>query len=287
MSWQQLIALADKLEPKARRAFLAAVAEMRDRLDLGLIEQSLRLGQPTVDLLRQIQAFETDIAPLLDVVQHAFIEAGRLSADQLGAKVSVSMHFNVTNPAAVQAAQEQAGLLVTGVTAETQAAIRNVIVRSFQEGLTTREAATFIRSMVGLTDRQVKAVETYRAGLLETELAADRVETLAQRYAATQLRRRATLIARTEIMTASNDGQHALWQQAVENGVLDQDAKRKWVVTPDDRLCPRCQAMAGQVRGLTEPFVSPEDGTAVLNPPLHPNCRCVVVLDGKSLRRAA
>lgn len=79
--------------------------------------------------------------------------------------------------------------------------------------------------------------------------------------------KRAQLIARTESMIAAHQGQHLVWAQAVEDGLLDADFKRRWIFTDDEVGCPQCEALDGKLaeaEGEYEPGVS--------MPPAHPNC---------------
>lgn len=82
---------------------------------------------------------------------------------------------------------------------------------------------------------------------------------------------RADKIARTETMRAVNAGQSEAWEAALDEGYLDEGAMKVWIVTPDDRLCPECEAMDGETVPVDEEF----DGG---DPPRHPNCRCVLSL---------
>ncbi len=110
------------------------------------------------------------------------------------------------------------------------------------------------------------------------------------------IRRRATLIARTETIKAGNRGQQELWEQAAEQGFLDKARTRRvWIVTPDDRLCPYCEDMGAKYGpgrgggvGLDEKFGAAEsqlkDGSIRTmepqqTPPLHPGCRCAMALE--------
>jgi hypothetical protein len=285
--WQAILRIADRLEPEARARFIAAVVRFRSQTDIAALVQAITKGSamPTQFLL-DMAAFRAALEPLLDVHQRAFMAGGQDAARQIGDMVA-SIRFDITNPLAVAYAQQTAILLSTRVTMETELAIRNVITRAFTEGLTRREASALIRPMIGLTDGQATAVMNYRTGLLESGLARDRVETLVDRYAAKQLRLRAANIARTEIMGASNHGQQALWQQAIDKKLLDPGVDRKWTTTPDERRCKFCQSMAGQLRKMNQPFTCPLNGKSVLVPPLHCSCRCVVVLSIKAYRRAA
>jgi hypothetical protein len=79
---------------------------------------------------------------------------------------------------------------------------------------------------------------------------------------------RAEVIARTESMTAANEGQRQSWDQAVDAGLLPQDATRVWIAAADP--CPECEDLDGEEVALDEEY--PNDGGD--GPPLHPNCRC-------------
>lgn len=79
---------------------------------------------------------------------------------------------------------------------------------------------------------------------------------------------RAELIARTESMSAANEGQRQGWDQAVEDGLLRADSKRVWIAAEDP--CPECEDLDGEETGLDEDY--PNDGGD--GPLLHPNCRC-------------
>jgi len=87
---------------------------------------------------------------------------------------------------------------------------------------------------------------------------------------------RAEVIARTESIQAANQGQLEAWNQALEDGLIGKHAKKVWVTTPDDKLCPICEALDGEEVGLDEEF--DVEGEGVEAPPAHPNCRCVVAL---------
>ena len=142
--------------------------------------------------------------------------------------------FDRVNPAAVKWAEKRAGDLIAEVTKTTRKAIRDTISGLF-EGETTWDEAR--DELMDIFDDEA------------------RVRT----------------IAHTEAMTAANEGQKQLWEQAVEDGYLDGDEKMTWIVTPDDKLCPICEALEDTTVPLGEEF--PEGG-----PPAHPNCRCTVGL---------
>lgn len=203
------------------------------------------------------------------------------------------------NPLAVEWARLFSATRVRETTRQQRAAIRAIIDEALATGLPPRESAVLIRDVVGLTRRQAASVTNVARDMREAQ-AGDRVKvgkrtlrapangfsaaTISRevgRYAAQVHARRALTIARTETIRASNMGQQELWRLKRNQGLLSGHEGREWIVTPDDRLCPRCAALDGVVVGFEERF--PGD---VLTPPLHPNCRCTIALVPIGGRRA-
>ena len=81
--------------------------------------------------------------------------------------------------------------------------------------------------------------------------------------------KRAENVARTEIMGAMNWSRRHMY---AKSGLVK---AKQWIVTWDDRLCPICRPMANKTAGLADYFVT-EEGLRVLEPPLHPQCRCTI-----------
>lgn len=181
----------------------------------------------------------------------------------------IPFRFSGSNPHAQRVAARQAAALVTRITAETMHALRTLITQAIREGIPPYDAARMIRSMVGLTAQQAQAAANYRAELINQGLSIDRVNALTDRYSEKLLRVRAESIARTEIMDALNEGAQESMRQAQQEGLLGESAKKEWLVTPDDLLCPICAPMEGKQVPIDEDF--PVEG-----PPAHPNCRCTV-----------
>lgn len=78
----------------------------------------------------------------------------------------------------------------------------------------------------------------------------------------------AEMVARTETSRAMNAGTMAAYQKA---GV----AQVMWIAAEDERTCPVCEELDGQIVQLGHEF---DDG--VTAPPDHPSCRCTVVSAG-------
>lgn len=80
---------------------------------------------------------------------------------------------------------------------------------------------------------------------------------------------RADMIARTELMRASNEGQRQAWSQAVDDGLLTGDERKTWIAT-EVGACDECDALDGETTDLDGEY--PGEGGE--GPPLHPRCRC-------------
>lgn len=204
--------------------------------------------------------------------------------------VETQIAFDVVNEEAERWAERHAAMLVTEINAETRRALRAFVSEALANGVPPAKLAQQIRSVVGLHSRQAVAVlnaqmrlESAAPGSLvrvgkvrvrvpRTGLPAGRIKQLARDYADRLQRQRSIMIARTETLAASNEGQRQLWLNEANSGRIANEAEREWIVTPDDRACPICTAADGQRRRLDEPFVV--GGFTVMNPPAHPLCRC-------------
>ena len=278
--WRTIHGAADSMRREMNRAFLRAIARTQDALTLAAIERALESGDLQAaeeaipwELLER--EFQQEMQP---AIAETVRRGGEASLKHLPAAVAAQMRFDLLNPRSVDFIRQHTAELVREVGEETKAAIRGVIQRAFEEGMHPRRSARYIRELVGLTERQAAAVDNYRRRLLRDGASLQRAEELATRYGRRLHRHRALNIARTETLRAANEGQNLLWQQGIEEGlILPERTFREWIVTPDDRLCEFCEEMDGQQVGMNEPFVSPAFG-AVDVPPLHPGCRCTVVL---------
>ena len=156
--------------------------------------------------------------------------------------------------------------------------VQRAIQRSFSHAKTPREVAQSIVKHIGLNDRQSEALINYQMGLEMKNLAPDKIEKLTTGYEERLLRQRSTMIARTEIQNANNQGQLAVWKQAQDEGLLNVDETFK--VWENDRTpCPKCKKMHGKKVKLNEKWHL-DDGRAVEVPSeIHPNCYCFQTLE--------
>lgn len=89
---------------------------------------------------------------------------------------------------------------------------------------------------------------------------------------------RAERIAHHEVMMAASEGQRQAWDQAVDDGLLTGDEQRTWITVGDDKVCPICDDLDGQVAPLDGSYIS--EGDEYDGPPAHVGCRCTEGIQG-------
>ncbi len=171
-------ALIAKLEPELRKAFEAAIDDMRGGIDT----KALRVALEANDIDAAIRAL--DISPAsfnqyLAARQTAFGEAGVLAASYIPTAEagSVRFSFDMTNPRAERWIREEAGTRITGYVQEQIDIARQVIVDGYSAGRGPNDIATDIAGridrvtgkrsggIIGLSEPQKGYVQTMRARL--------------------------------------------------------------------------------------------------------------------------
>lgn len=199
--------------------------------------------------------------------------------------------------------------LVTQISEEARNSLREIISSGLRRGINPRQQARDIESMIGLTSRQVSAVQQYRqmlesgnlrsamdralrdrrydrtllnAATNRTSLQQAQIDRMVQRYIERQLKYRAEMIARTESIRAANGGMLEVWKQAKEQNLLPDTMRMFWIVSNDERTCEICKAIPGMNANRTGVPIGGifwlPTGAHVDQPPAHPNCRCTIGL---------
>lgn len=280
--------IADASAPKVRDAFLRAVEQVRGTPKEAALREALASGsvERVLAVLNVKAAMETAVAAqVVPILEDAFIAAGRAApAATIPSQIlgtGVAYRFDIANPETLAFLRSYEMGMIREVTAETQLAVRGIVEEAFKFGGHPRDQAKRIRSLVGLTQRGAIAVRNYEDALREEGRAEDQIARMTERYRQRMLKLRATTIARTETIRASNQGAVAAWRGAAAKGLLSRATFRmQWLVTPDDRTCPNCAPVPGLNDGgvpLGGIFKTPLGNVDA--PPLHPNCRCVLVAE--------
>jgi len=259
--------------PVLRRQFLAAVANAGEKLSDTALVRAIR-QKNVASIIKLIGDATPDLRAMEATIAQSFI-AGAVEGAVALNKTHVALYGSLqqSNPLA-RVAAEFAGRRIVAVSLDTKAEVAQLIGNAFDQGVTVRDTATLIRNVVGLSPRDVGALNNFTDGLVEQGLGPTDIAARAARYGQTLLNRRATTIARTEIIDASAAGQQALWDHAVTTGVLSPNSQKVWIANDD--ACPDCDALDETVVGIGESFEGPDgplDG-----PTVHPNCECTVGL---------
>jgi len=250
--WKAIHQVADRARPRMKKVMLAAFKAGRSTIDRDDLETALELKDEVGVLsimATAITAFENHARfPLRDILFETMAASGHAAAKMLRSQLLRAAAdgptikgwaFDVTNPRATEWARAHALELIDTMKKSDREAIRDLIEAAFEDQFDVDELADRITDVIGNADR-------------------------------------AEVIARTETMRASNQGQIEAWDQALEAGLITGEEKKEWIVTPDDRLCPICEPLDGKTVALSEGF--DVDGDEIDGPPAHPNCRCTIGL---------
>lgn len=301
----RLRGLIKNSERKIRAAFLTAIANIKNQTTLNDIINYLESGNITEALKL------ADIIPsaIGSAISFSVIASGESAAILIGSMINNVTLFDFTSPRAVEIMQSSKLRLIREFSVEQTNATREALIEGIRNGDNPRVQAKAFRDSIGLTQKQVKAVENYKRLLQEgsseslsrklrdarfdptirrsistnTPLTSVQIDKMVNRYRERYISHRAEVIARTEALRAVHQGSEEMYQQAFDNGDLDPTQLiRKWVTAKDSRVRDSHNGMNGQLRQIGEPFVSdfgnliryPGDTTAPGSEVIQ--CRCVV-----------
>lgn len=253
-----------------------AVAEFRR-----VMEQDARPGAPILqdDMVRLPNGLVVprSLAMLAPDVMTEF----QINAALPGAQIVTDF----IDPAAIRYAETRGAMLVRDVDAANRTALRYILRDSMAKGLSAYDTARAMRQSVGLHTRWARAVDNYDAATMRQLLKAGmtpaaaraRADELVKRYRDRLIRRRAEMIARTEIQMAQNMARQTSWDTAYKTGLLDGGSKKEWLVAPSGSRrgapCDTCASLNGKRVQWNAAFP-----TGHIMPPAHPHCRCTAVL---------
>lgn len=272
--------MATRAEPATRKEFVAVWRLLRDKYAPESLFLRI-LTEKRSNLLWDIpwQGLVNDLyVEYRRILLKLFEDGGRTVFQELPRKVDRPPAFNLKHPEAEAWARRYAARLVEGLTQETQRAMADAIAEMIRRQIPPEQGARLLRQMLGLTRPYARAVVNFQSDLRERGYADSYIQSKADEYSRRLLNHRARTVARTETLRALQEGQRQGYQQAVEQGVLVKDrTRRQWVTANDERVCPICGPMDGQLTTLDEPW---QTAVGPLDKPTdsHPQCRCAVVL---------
>lgn len=292
LSPEVLARLTGRVEYRIARELVLVLERVKADLPLtaverALLEQNLNAAIDAIGLEPVQNALYGITDRTAGLRADAFhVEAGKLPANLRDREPIVRLTLGAyggQHPFVLDAIARQSLARIREISVETTAAIRDFLTRALATGQPPRETARQVRTVIGLTRRQVTAVERFRARLVAEDRAPDQVDRMVDRYSRKQLRLRAENIAITETMTALEEGRQLQRQRLVRDGVIRADQwEQTWVTAEDERVCPICGPLHGATARIGEAFS--QGGETQLQPPAHPRCRCVTTLALRGFR---
>lgn len=298
------------IEPIFRDAFREAVRVLQDSRTLEALATLLERGQ-----------FEEALAGLDDAaarlggaagqgLQRAADDAARFLSNSLTVRIA----FDRQNVLAIQAIESNSLRLIREFSNGQRLATREALTRGISAGLNPIDQARLFRDSIGLTQRQVAAVDNFRRLLsgrgdgapsrevLERALrdgrfdrtlvramregrplTQDQVDRMVQRYRERYILYRSNVIARTEALRSAHEGTEMVYQQAISAGELSpQQLQRTWITARDERVRDTHVSLDGVIQPYGVAWVT-NDGNSLRFPgdPFAPpqetiQCRCVI-----------
>jgi len=271
---------ADKQSHRFRNYFirnraLAVAPKIKDAIEKAF--KSGRLDQVEAAIGWPDRVIPKMTADMEAVMYDTAVGAGK--AAERFAPAGVSLNMELAHPMAANFAKTHAADLVQELTQKGQKGLNRIMLHAFNEGLAPKQSAVLIEKCIGLLESDVVQIEKLMGRLAGEGVAQAEIDKQTARLAKRLLRRRATVIARTESIRAANAGQGMLWEaNSGRAGGLPSNIQKEWIVTPDDRLDPTvCLPMAGQRVQMNALFITGTNDN-VPYPPAHPMCRCAMGL---------
>lgn len=259
---------------KVKQALLAAVDKIRENTVRAEVVRALEANdvQAAIDAIRFDlgEAYLKSFLP--SPLRDAYELSGETAATKLGNALKLDVSFDLTNPRASQYASQRSAELIKEFGDSSKDAIRRLVGRAFDEGITPQRLARLISdSGIGITDRQALALERLRSRLEDdpsNDYTQGDIDKIIGRQYDRYLDYRSNLIARSEILEAEANGQRELWHQAAEDGLIGINSKRRWIGNQIS-ACDVCAGLDGEEATLFGFYPGGYSG-----PTAHPGCAC-------------
>lgn len=214
-----------------------------------------------------------------------YMEPQWTDALEIGAEEQLrnyDFNFDPMGQGVIEWTEDRAAQFITNCTNTQIEGLRAVVRQAATlENMVVDQLARVIRPLVGLTKDQSVANLKYYNKLIEKGVKEAKAQDLASKYAGRQHRYRGMRIARQELAMAYNTGADIGIRQAQEAGYMG-EMRKVFCCAEDERVCPVCGSLEGKIVGMDEEFptnVSSRYKFTRLHPPVHIQCRCVVLYE--------
>jgi SPP1 gp7 family putative phage head morphogenesis protein len=227
--WKVFIKKVTPLEGEFKRGLIRLFQEQ----ELEVL-RTLRKGKTVtkdIDEVLRVTHSEREIAKFIEFVLPRITETVNINGIDALAEIGVGISFDVTNPETAKWIKKKCGTLIKEISDTTLDKLKITLA----EGVEAGESIPKLASRVSAVYDEAKGT-------------------------------RAEKIARTETISASNQGALQAYKQS---GVIE---KKEFYAALDERVCDECMALHKEVVGIDENFSNGIDA-----PPVHPNCRCTIL----------
>jgi hypothetical protein len=161
--------LARKFEPKLAQAILAAFNAWSDKVSVAQLAAALQSGNVDAVLSAlKVENIDQLFGQVRAQIAAAAAAGGAATVASMAAAprfTALGFAFDTLNPALIQQLQNYTFGLVREINAKTMEAIRSSLVSGMTAGKNPRSTAIDIKRSIGLTQRQMAAVQNYRKEL--------------------------------------------------------------------------------------------------------------------------
>lgn len=288
---EALLARAERLEASLARRIKALEPDLIERFSATVLE----LGVIDQEQLHRIFAAAT--APSL---ASAYADFAQDSSAKEGLPLALGR--------VQQAGESAAASLIVDLSEKARITLRGTIETAVQDGWSTQRLARAIRNDIGLTQAQSRWVKNFEAklrispaqalanqlrdrrfdpSLLKGDLSEEKIQRMVQRYRDRWINYRARLIARQELIRASNTANYLTWTDADERGHIPGHIRKFWWHSHDHSVRSahvEIPILNPHGVAISAAFVTP---LGPLRYPLDPmgtaenteGCRCVAVFE--------
>tara|TARA_R110002049_G_scaffold281333_1_gene460859 strand:+ start:20951 stop:21964 length:1014 start_codon:yes stop_codon:yes gene_type:complete len=284
----------DRLVPQVRRQYTDWVRRLVDAASVTSVERWITTGN--IDqMLREIRITVPSLTDIAEAVRDIFRSGGSFEEPVFA---EARFTFDIRNPEAELWLRDNSSKLITGIVASQRQAVQTALESGVREGKGPRSIALDIigrrdttghrrGGIVGLNRPQASYVgaaynelssgdpsllrsyltrerrdrrfdATVRRAIDGRPLTPKQVNQITGRYSDRLLQLRGEMIARTETISAFNAGRDQAWNQAVEEGLIDQNfITNRWSATGDALTRDSHMDMNNQKQPHGQPFRSP------------------------------
>lgn len=254
--------MAPGWERDVRAEYEAAIDEWMDEYD----------AHEVADLLDYYELGAIQELYVQDKADHlASIVAGGLLLAFLAAGRLEDPRFSVLRDPYASWLRERERMLSVELLRQAIQNLQGIVRRGLAEGASTLEIAGRIRLQLWLTPAHSAAVDALRASMKAAEVVMGVRARAIARAVARYRAYRSIQIAANEVQAAINAARMLIWRELAQAGAIPPDSRIQWYTVPDERRCEECRPYHLTTIPVGSSF---PDG----DPPLHPHCRCWVIL---------